>query len=46
MATVNPAKVMKIDHLTGKLNPGQIADELVAINLKDFSCTFVMSSVP
>ena len=46
MATVNPAKVMRIDHLTGKLNPGKSADELIAINLMDFSCTFVMSSTP
>ena len=46
MATVNPAKVMKIDHLTGKINPKQSANELVAINLKDFSCTFVMTTAP
>lgn len=44
MATVNPAKVMRIDHVIGRLAPGLPANQVVAIKLNDFSCKFVIKS--
>jgi N-acetylglucosamine-6-phosphate deacetylase len=37
-ATINPAKAMRIEKITGKIQEGLSEKMIVAINIKDFSC--------
>jgi imidazolonepropionase-like amidohydrolase len=43
MATLNPAKFLKVDKEIGMIEKGYRAD-LILMNLKDYSCTTVMTS--
>jgi adenine deaminase len=41
MATLNPAKTLKLEHLTGALRPGLKVSHVVAVNLGTFACSLV-----
>jgi adenine deaminase len=36
MATINPAKFLRIDHIVGGISPGKKADLVLLVSLKDF----------
>ena len=46
MATLTPAKAIRVEHVTGCIRPGLLASHIVAINTKDFSCQLLSKRPP
>lgn len=44
MATLIPAKTMRVETLTGRIQEGLPASQIMAVDLTDFSCTFLTST--